>query len=243
MRCLFAILTLPALALAAAPSIQQDLISSLNGKVLETMDSSGYTYMLVQQAERKTWVAVKQTKVAVGDQVRVADGWMMKDFESKTLKRKFDWIVFASGVEINGKRVRPTGTALSPGTALPPGHPVLTNAPRVNVPIEVKPGTIQKAPGGYTVAECYAQKKKLAGQTIQVRGMVVKFNSNIMGKNWAHIRDGTGADDANDLTITTAATVNPGDTIVAKGRLIRDKDFGSGYKYSVLLEDAVITQP
>ena len=224
--------------LAAAPPTTP---VPLSGAVVETMESGGYTYLLVEHTGGKIWVAGKPVKVAVGDKVRIADGMMMNDFESRTLKRKFDWILFASAVEVNGQ----SGTA--PAPALPPGHPPLTNAlpaaAATSGPIEVKPGTIAKVAGGYTVAECYAQQKKLAGKTIKIRGVVVKFNAEIMGKNWAHLRDGSGAAGNNDLTVTMAATVKLGDTVVVEGKLSTDKDFGAGYKYAVLLEDAVLTTP
>ena len=73
-----------------------------------------------------------------------------------------------------------------------------------------------------------------------VRGKVVKFNGGIMGKNWIHLRDGSGAaaDGSNDLLVTTADQAAVGDTITAEGLVRTDKNFGSGYAYKVLIEDA-----
>jgi hypothetical protein len=227
--------------LTAAPPPEPVTPVPLMGAVLETMESGGYTYLLVEHTGGKIWVAGKPVKLAVGDKVRIADGMLMKGFESRTLKRKFDWILFASAVEVNGQ------SGAAPAPALPPGHPPLTNAlpavaahPVPTASIEVKPGAIAKVPGGYTVAECYAQQKKLAGKSIKVRGVVVKFSADIMGKNWAHLRDGTGAAGSNDLTVTTADTVKPGDAVVAEGKLSTNRDFGAGYKYAILLEDATL---
>ena len=62
-----------------------------------------------------------------------------------------------------------------------------------------------------------------------------------MGKNWIHIQDGTGAKGTNDLTITTKNIVKLGDIILVEGTLELDKDFGSGYKYDIIIEDAKIT--
>jgi hypothetical protein len=74
------------------------------------------------------------------------------------------------------------------------------------------------------------------------RGKVVKTNPNIMGKNWLHVRDGSGAEGTNDLTVTTAGTApNVGDTVVVKGTVALEKDFGMGYQYDIIVEDAEVT--
>ena len=101
---------------------------------------------------------------------------------------------------------------------------------------------IAKADGGLTVADVFEGKDQLAGQPVVVRGRVVKSNPDIMGKNWLHVRDGSGAEGTNDLTVTTAGAVpNVGDTVVVKGVLALNKDFGMGYQYDVIVEDAEIT--
>ena len=100
---------------------------------------------------------------------------------------------------------------------------------------------IKKATGGKTVAEVFAEKDQLAGQQVVVRGKVVKTRANIMGKNWVHVRDGSGSESTNDLTVTTADTPpTVGSTVVVTGQLSRNKDLGLGYKYDVLIEDAKV---
>ena len=99
---------------------------------------------------------------------------------------------------------------------------------------------IKKAQGGKTIAEIYAGKAKLNGQQTSVRGKVVKYNEMIMGKNWVHIQDGTGAVGSNDLLVTTATQVKVGDTVLVTGKVATDKDFGSNYKYAIMIEDAKI---
>jgi len=122
--------------------------------------------------------------------------------------------------------------ASTPG--MPAGHPAPTaTAGEVS--------GIATAEGGKTVAEIFAAKTELAGQEILLRGKVVKFNGGIMGKNWLHVQDGTGAAGTNDLTVTTDAPAKVGDTVLIKGKLATDKDFGSGYKYAVIVEEAAVT--
>jgi hypothetical protein len=89
---------------------------------------------------------------------------------------------------------------------------------------------IAKADGGKTIAEVFAEKAALAGQKVVIRAKVVKANPNIMGKNWLHVRDGSGSEGTNDLTVTTGGTVpNVGDTVLVKGTVALNKDFGMGY--------------
>lgn len=121
---------------------------------------------------------------------------------------------------------------------MPPGetHP----APKAAAEVDLT--GITKAEGGKTVAEVFAEKDALAGKPVTFRGKVVKTNPDIMGKNWLHVRDGSGEEGTNDLTITTAGTLpNVGDTVVVTGNVTLNKDFGMGYAYDVLVEDAQVT--
>ncbi len=117
---------------------------------------------------------------------------------------------------------------------MPEGHP----APQATA-VEIT--GVAKAAGGKTVGEIFAATADLAGKEVLFRGKVVKFNSGIMGKNWLHVQDGSGAAGTNDLTVTTDAVAKVGDTVLVKGVLGTDKDFGFGYKYAVIVEDAAIT--
>jgi len=93
-----------------------------------------------------------------------------------------------------------------------------------------------------TVADLHQDKAKLAGQTVRVQGKVVKVNNGIMGRNFLHVEDGTGNKDknTNDLSVTSKQTANVGDQVTITGRVAVNKDFGSGYMYPLLVEDASI---
>jgi len=133
----------------------------------------------------------------------------------------------------------PAATAEATSPMMPPGeaHPAPV-APMADVDL----AGIAKADGGKTVAEVFAEKDALAGQPVTFRGKVVKTNPDIMGKNWLHVRDGSGEEGTNDLTITTAGTMPAvGDTVLVTGTVTLNKDFGMGYAYDVLIEDAEVT--
>ena len=97
--------------------------------------------------------------------------------------------------------------------------------------------------GGVTIAEVWQRKAELAGSQVTVQGRVVKYNAAILGRNWFHIQDGSGsaADRSNDLVVTSAAEVAVGDTVVVTGNVVLDKDFGAGYSYPVMVENATLT--
>ena len=100
--------------------------------------------------------------------------------------------------------------------------------------------SIKKAKGGYTVEELFSKQKELSGAKINVRGKGVKFSSGIMGKNWIHLQDGTGSAGTNDITVTTNQTAQVGKIVLINGTLTTNKDFGFGYKYDVIIEEASI---
>ena len=131
----------------------------------------------------------------------------------------------------------PAASAPATPSTVPANHPAAKPAATVDV------SNIAKAEGGKTVAEVYADKDKLAGSKVTVRGKVVKLNRGIMGKDWLHLRDGSGADGSNDLTVTTTAKTLPnvGDVVVIVGSVATNKDYGMGYNYPVIVEDATVT--
>jgi hypothetical protein len=91
------------------------------------------------------------------------------------------------------------------------------------------------------IATLYKDKTALAGKQVQLKGKVVKVNNGIMNRNWLHVQDGSGDANSNDLTVTTAQTAKLGDQVVVKGVVVLNKDFGAGYNYALLLEDASVT--
>jgi RecJ-like exonuclease len=94
-----------------------------------------------------------------------------------------------------------------------------------------------------TVEALYAKKDQLNGKRIQISGKVVKVNNGIMGKNFFHLQDGSGKAPANDLTVTTQEIVKVGDQVTVTGLVTVNRDFGAGYSYPLILEEATVTAP
>jgi len=102
----------------------------------------------------------------------------------------------------------------------------------------VEPGSVPVAEGGLTIEDLFAKKAEISGQAVKVRGKVVKATRGVMGTNWYHIQDGTGAAGSNDLAVTSDAVAKVGDLVVVAGTATTDKDIGVGYKYSIIVEHA-----
>ena len=214
----------------AAPGAMPAATERLAGPVLEHLAASPYVYLRVKTSQGEVWAAVPETKIENGAEVTVFNPMLMTKFESKSLKRTFDEVYFGT--------LTPAGVA--EGGAGDNPHAGVAQTAAVEV------GKVEKAAGaeGRTVAETWAQKAMLAGKPVAIRGMVVKFNPAVMGKNWIHLQDGSGAagKGTNDITVTSMEEVAKGQTVTLKGTLRTNKDFGSGYTYAIIVEDAKIVK-
>lgn len=224
----------------AAPAGGAASPGATTGKVIETMNAGSYTYVQVDDGSKKIWAAAPQFAVAVGDKVIVPDGAPMRDFYSKTLGRTFELVYFVGSIQVVGGHTPKEQMAIAHGgsepSALANGHGAAgTTAAALDL------SNIKKADGGHTVAELFANKAALAGKEVVIRGRVAKYNAGIMGKNWIHVQDGTGAAGTNDVTVATDAAAAVGSTVLVRGKLTPDKDLGFGYHYDILIEDAAVT--
>jgi hypothetical protein len=206
--------------------------SSLSGKVVETMDAGGYTYVCLEKGGEKTWVAAPQMKVTVGKEMDFAPGSVMTNFQSKTLNRTFDMIVFSPGPAS-------AGSVPAPKAGAPTGS-------KAQVAPAEKDIKVAKATGAnaYTVGEVWAKRAALHKKQVTVKGKVVKVSKAIMSRNWIHIQDGSGdaKKGTHNLVVTSQDAPEVGDIVIVSGTVAKDKDFGAGYLYKVIVENATIKQ-
>ena len=247
----------------AAPGAQP-AAQVMRGKVLEKIDVSQYSYLKLKTASGDVWAAVERTDKKVGDEVGVGNAFPMQNFESKELNRKFDVVYFGSLAGADGKVAAmppamgggatgggamgggmPAGGGEAGGPSNPAQMAAQHQAAATGGPADIKVEKVAKASGSdaRTVEEVWTLREKLKGKPVAVRGQVVKFTP-VMGKNFLHVRDGSGSADkkTNDVTVTTADNVAVGDVVVVKGTIAVDKDFGSGYAYPVMIEDAKVSK-
>jgi hypothetical protein len=213
---------------AAAPNLPPT--GTLTGEVLEVQQVETYTYLRLKTADGETWAAVAKSPIKKGAQATIENAMVMKDFQSKSLNRTFPMLVM--------------GDLVVPGGVQPMSGDVAGAHAGLAKPADVGDVKVAKAtgPNARTVAEIVTKGAQLKDKPVAVRGKVVKYNADIMGRNWVHIRDGSGtaADGSNDVLVTTKAETKIGDVVLVKGVVHTDKDFGSGYAYKVLIEDATL---
>jgi len=220
---------------AVAPMPTDAAAGGVTGTVAETLNAPGYTYVRLTTATGEVWAAGPTTTVAVGQKVTAVRTNTMRNFESKTLGKTFATIEFAEQLLVDGAGTAAPAAAVAPAPAADP-HGAPAAAPAGEVKVE-------RAPGGKTVSEIWAGAGAMKGQKVKLQAKVVKASNGILGKNWWHVQDGTGAagkDD--DLVVTTLATAVVGDVVVLEGTVATDKDLGAGYKYAVIVEDAVLAK-
>ncbi|MDH5400225.1 MAG: GW dipeptide domain-containing protein [Cyclobacteriaceae bacterium] len=186
-------------------------------EVLEIVQTSSYSYLRVKEKEAEFWVATVKGDFVVGEQYKYQGGILMKDFKSKELDRVFDEVFFLEYV-IPAKPVvqnnATTGTEKAP----------------TNKPVE----------GVVSLIEIINNPDDYKGKQVRVYGEVVKINLNIMSRNWIHIKDGTA--DEHDFVITSDAQAPLGESVVFEGLISVDKDFGAGYIYSLIMEEARVVE-
>jgi hypothetical protein len=188
-----------------------------SAKVVEALNSGGYTYIKVQEGSESYWIAMTQRAVTKGATIEYNEQGWMQNFHSKTLNRTFDKILFASDAS--------TASAVQQAPSKP----------------DVM-GSQYKQTGTITVAELFANRDKYAGKKVRVRGQVTKTSAQIMKKNWVHIQDGSSFQGQDDLVFTTNAKMpKQGSVITAEGLVIKDKDFGYGYFYPVIVEESTFS--
>jgi hypothetical protein len=106
----------PASQPPAAPQPSADT-GHLSGKVVETMDGGGYTYLAVMKGGEKLWAAIPATNIKVGQEVRLQRGIEMDDFSSRALGRTFKSILFCGGLDASEGKAGAPGAAAAEAAA------------------------------------------------------------------------------------------------------------------------------
>lgn len=207
--------------------------------VKEVLQTSNYTYLHVSENTDENWLALPKIQAVAGETYYYKNGFKMTNFESKELDRKFETVYFLESLSTTPEIVTKVSGS-NPHAAM---YQQIADTPAplqyvAQIAAKKEEVNIKPVEQGITIAQLLANKEKYAGQTIRIIGKVTKFNTKIMGKNWIHIQDGTEYSGTFDLTVTTNIEAAIGETITLEGTVALNKDFGYGYSYAVLLEDA-----
>ena len=203
-----------------------------SGTVAETMTSGGYIYVRLEEDD--AWLASTPMSLAVGDKVEYSSGLIMENFTSSSLNRTFDSIRFVEKLRVAGQLDADAHTAAAASEMGGFAKSATAEAPDA--------GEIAPLEGGKTIADVYADLEQLKDQQIALRARVMKVSKNIMGKNWITLQDGTGTAPNNRLIATSSEVITVGDLVTVKGVVHTNVDLGSGYNYTVLLEEATFNR-
>ena len=222
------------------PPAAKTVGAKIEGRVSETMEAGGYTYAeLTNESGETVWTAGPKTALRIGDLVVAEPGTEMHNFRSKTLNREFEKIHFLSSFSgSNYAAPRQTVNSHSQNgfnhtqSAQRPRPPKANPSPNDGATISVS-----------SIAALFKEAPTISGQRVKISGKVVKFSAGIMGRNWLHLQDGSGdaASKNNDLTVTTDDIASVGDLVSIEGTLSTNRDFGAGYAYAAILEQATLT--
>ncbi len=200
----------------------QDNMESHKVKVDEVLQTKKYTYLRVTEGSSNYWIAISKADVAVGESCMYTGGLKMHSFKSTELDRIFEELLLVSNISRAGDS----------------GSKSLFESIAQEEPSETPTASqkIMPVKGAVKIAELLANPKKYEGKEIIVTGRCTKINHQIMSRNWVHIEDGSGKN--KELTITTQDVLKPGEFGVFEGTVSLDKDFGAGYRYELILENA-----
>jgi len=194
-------------------------------KVKAVEQVQNYTYLLVKGKGPEYWIAVSSTEIEVGEKITYQGGMPMEDFYSKELDRTFDKVLFLDGFGGGSQQAMPP----NPMQGATQGSQVKTD--KLDISIEHESGIV-------SIADLFKDPAAYAGKTIRVKGEVAKFNAAIMERNWVHLQDGTEFEGKYDLTATSQQGFMVGQVVTLEGILAINRDFGYGYSYELLLEQA-----
>ncbi|MDB4286200.1 GW dipeptide domain-containing protein [bacterium] len=216
------------------PSLENNATSktpdSKERKVIveDVLNTEKYSYLHVSEKGEKFWIAISNREVAVGETWYFRGGLLKKNFFSREFKRVFETVYLVSDI-----RKQPIGS----GTGIDGAAETVTTPNQIP---NLEVGKIESAPGAISLKELFSNKEKYENKIVKVTGKCVKTNPMIMNRNWLHIQDGSG--EGLDLTVTTTENIPLGVIITMEGVLTLDKDFGAGYRYEVIMEEAVTIQ-
>lgn len=202
------------------PSGNHDNLDGHLVVVNEVLNTEKYSYLNVTEDADKYWIAIPRKEVQPGKTYFYKGGLLKKNFKSKEYNRVFEKIYLVSDVISHPSNGTETDVSET-----------VDNNKTTDENISVVP-----AKGSIKLAKLFADPDKYNGKLILVTGKCVKVNPNIMGRNWVHIQDDSGKD--LDLTITTMENVNINAIVSFEGTIALNKDFGAGYKYDVIMEEA-----
>ena len=209
------------------------------GIVQDVLHVREYSYILILEDGQEKWLAAPITNVERGGTYYYSKTMEMQNFESKELNKSFETLYFIEKISATEDDVK------LPLTTNPHLSPMVSNEQTVTKEapkpvIDKKDVKVTASEGAISIAELFKNRETYNNTVVRLRGEVTKYNPAIMNVNWLHMQDGTEYNGEFDLTVTTTATVQVGDVLTIEGKVTLNKDFGAGYVYNIIIENAAI---
>ena len=213
--------------------------------VKEQIQTSNYTYFRVTEDDSQYWIAGIKMEAKVGETLYYNTSYVMEGFVSTELNRTFNKVLFiqdlsknpAAGIQMG----MPSGeTQMGTPSGVQMGTPQQQQGDGFNVVDPINRENLEIVEQEISLDELFTNYKKYGDKLVKISGKIIKVNSAIMGTNWIHMS--TLVKDLNnyDLTITSNETVKVGDELTIEGKITLNKDFGSGYSFSIMMEDGIV---
>ena len=184
-------------------------------EVKEVLQAEKYSYLLVAHGSKEMWVATLRADYQPGETYRMKTGLLKTNFKSIEHNRTFPEIYLVSEIYPENTQQETSASA--------------EEIDELNLPAT-------KPEGVTSIADIIKSPETYAGKTVRVFGKVVKANPNIMDRNWLHLEDGTAPDF--DFVLTTQSNIPVGHEVAFDGVISVNRDFGAGYTYTVMMENA-----
>lgn len=202
-------------------------------EVTEIQQTPQYTYLNVEENGNTFWIAVPSLEITKGEKVYFSRFMEMKNFESSSLNKTFESVLFVEDISFSPHLGGQGGMMMNEQNAeTMHGRNLVTQVTNVEV---------QPLSDGKTISQIYENGSSLKGEKVKLRAKVTKFNKSIMDRNWVHLQDGTNFNGKYDLLATTLDDTQVGTVVIVEGIVDTDVDFGAGYSYEIMIKEAKIT--
>ena len=195
--------------------------------VREVLPGSKYVYLKVEEGSDTYWIATGPGAITAGAPYVFNEAVVKTDFRSATLDREFDSIYLVTQLvpavrkkELKRMRFNPHANASEKDTSQ----------------AGEETGQIQKV----SLNELLEDARRFENQQIEINGICTKVNTNIMDRNWIHLK--SNPEDTREVVATSSHAPPVGESITLQAVVRLDKDFGAGYIYPILLEDAILIE-
>ena len=196
----------------------------------EVFHVSEYTYIRGLEDGSEKWIAGPTTDIKVGETFYFGKSMEMPNFQSKELNKTFETVYFVEQISSTEEGL---GRPMVSGTNTATTGSQRTAVEKKDIKIEASGNTI-------TIEELLKSREAYNNKVVRLKGEVTKYNPAIMNVNWIHIQDGTEFNGVFDLTATSTDEVALGDIVSFQGTVVLNKDFGAGYVYDIIIENAAI---